>query len=258
MKVNVILIVLMVLMITSCSPRKDEKVATSKARIQRISLDEAAQYISNFLVHDQFGKIAVSQAIGGSFDVKVFETPADRQGVLFWYCVSDASSYPAFFLGMEHVAKYDTTNVPKVPVDELRVPETFLYTGGGTSLDEVKEFLITQTKPVQPTGGTLKVDEAKLFIQNFKDLVDSVGNCDLDNCKYPQGFFDSKSNDDMTAFLSHKPITVRYYFGYDTSYKPNAIRIILIGANEAGENIILATRDEGTILQKSFPPPPIL
>jgi hypothetical protein len=52
---------------------------------------------------------------------------------------------------------------------------------------------------------------------------------------------------------------VRYYLGYDKNYYKNNIRVILIGTDNSGKNIILSMRadDEGTILQKSIPPPPI-
>ena len=95
------------------------------------------------------------------------------------------------------------------------------------------------------------------MIKEFQTLIGSIGDCKTDNCKYPFGYFDGKEGDYMKIFLDKNPTMVRYFYGYDSKYRSNSIRIILIGTNDQGLNILSTTTNDGSILQKSVPPPPV-
>jgi len=264
---NLTYVVVCVLLIASCSqPKKSEEINKSSLVqenffIAPLSLDSAALYISNFLNHPAYGAIGKDIALGGAFTTPVFETPTSKGGVLFWFCQNKSdASYPEFFLALEHTARYDTAAPPAAPAGALSVPAySFTYPGNKTAKEDVKDYLETQTQTNQNTGKQLSKTQADLMITEFKALIKSTGNCETDNCKYPHGYFDGKDGGYMNAFLANKPVMVRYYFGYDKHYAANSIRIILIGTDKQGANIISTAKGNGdaSILQKSIPPPPV-
>jgi hypothetical protein len=263
------LVVLACLIISCSSPKRDVANESSVAQrtteddlfIAPLSLDSAALYISNFLNHPSYGNLAKNVALGGAFTTPVFQVPADKEGVLFWFCQNKSdASYPEFFLALEHTARYDTAAPPAAPTGALSAPAyTFTYPGNKTAKEDVKDYLEAQTQANQNTGKPLSKTEANPMIAEFKALIKSTGNCETDNCKYPHGYFDGKDGNYMNAFLANNPVMVRYYFGYDKHYAANSIRIILIGTDKQGANIISTAKGNGdaSILQKSIPPPPI-
>lgn len=265
---NVCYVWLLACLVASCAaPKKSEEnkneasnqEALESPVIAPITLNEAATYISNFLNHPAYGNIARTVAVGGAFNKDAFEVPAGQGGVLFWYCQNKSDAgYPEFFLALDHVVKFDTTAIPTAPAAAVKAPDyTFTYTGEKTDPDAVKHFLETLRVDNQRLNKSLSQAKAETMIQEFKTYINRIGNCKTDNCKYPLGYFDGKEGDYMNIFLAKNPTMVRYFYGYDTHYGANHIRIILIGTNDQGTNILSMTTEDGSILQKSVPPPPI-
>lgn len=257
-------------MIASCTPEKKQEEKESLVSkesipvqvtpgIAPITLDEAATYISNFINHPAYGNIARKVAVGGAFTKGAFEVPAGQGGVAFWYCQNKTDkAYPEFFLALDHLAGYDSTAVPSSPVAEVMAPDyTFTYTEEKADLNSVKHYLETLRIANQTETKPLSKTKADAMIKEFQTLIASIGNCKTDNCLYPLGYFDGKNGNYMNTFLAKNPTMVRYFYGYDTNYGANRIRIILIGTNDQGFNIMSLTANDGSILQKSVPPPPI-
>jgi hypothetical protein len=258
------------LVLASCtSPKTEEQKETLAAQestvaqeapgIAPISLDEAATYISNFLNHPAYGNMGRKVAVGGAFTKAAFEVPAGQGGVLFWYCQNkNDAAYPEFFLALDHIPGYDSAAVPAAPAGDVMSPDyTFTYTEAKNDVDAVKHFLETLSIENKIQNKTLPKAKAEAMIAEFRTLIGHIGNCETDNCKYPLGYFDGQQGNYMNAFLSKNPTMVRYFYGYDKSYGGNSIRIILIGTNNQGSNILSLTASDGAILQKSVPPPPI-
>jgi hypothetical protein len=104
---------------------------------------------------------------------------------------------------------------------------------------------------------TIEKGGAWQLSENFKQNGPKKGGVEL-NC-VSLGFFDNETSEDVNTFLASKPKWIRYYFGYDDSYGINKIRIILIGVDETGKNMIPKNEKEAfidgpLILQKSWPP----
>lgn len=262
--------VLLACVIVSCTPPKKQEekenvvaqesmAAPATPGIAPISLDEAATYIANFINHPAYGNLARNVALGGAFTKAAFEVPADQGGVAFWYCQNNTDkAYPEFFLALDHLPGYDSTAIPTSPAADVVAPDyTFTYTEEKGDPQTVKHYLETLQIDNQIEIKPLAKVKADAMIKEFQNLVARIGNCATDNCKYPLGYFDGKAGDYLNTFLAKNPAMVRYFFGYDTGYGGNSIRIILIGSNDQGANILSLTASEGAILQKSVPPPPI-
>jgi hypothetical protein len=254
---HVLLLISLLVSFTSSKPLDKFKVAPL---IEPISLEEAAQMISNFLHIKNYEEAAKNVALGGAFNTAAFKIPAGKAGVLFWFCQNGTNkNYPTFFLALEHAIKYDTVHGVPAPKNSMTAPDyTFTYPETAIDVATVAQFLQSQTIANQRTTKPIDVPTVVGFVKEFQALISKIGNCETDNCKYPHSYFDGTKGNYMSKFLSHNPVMVRYYLGYDKNYYKNNIRVILIGTDNSGKNIILSMRagEEGTILQKSWPPPP--
>ena len=82
--------------------------------------------------------------------------------------------------------------------------------------------------------------------------------------KRPYGFFENKDIKDIEKLINYKGVVyIRYYFGYIEGMDVNEIRVILLGVNEKGQNLLPPeekktveelTDDDAPILQTSWPP----
>ncbi len=235
----------------------------------KVSFDKAAWLIYAFLKQPELGKMALEEAIGGTVTSDVFNPIriGDYYGTMGWMCRNNGNEkFPKFFLALED-GKYNIGNVPGSPQSEtLACPNhTFKYEREVNEANVV-EMLKQDTHGLDKT----KIENLKDDKIDWKSVVsfiykipsDPIGN--LYNW-YPCSFFENrgKVNNDITDFMGDDRIrAVRYYFGYDDSDKSyfdsNRIRIILIGVDENGKNIIPEDRKVATssLLESSWPPPP--
>jgi hypothetical protein len=261
-------LIALALLIVSCAPPKTEQPKETLTRMERaavqdipgmapITLDEAATYIANFVNHPAYGNMARQVAVGGAFTKEAFNVPTGQGGVLFWYCHNKTdTAYPEFFLALDHISGYDSAAIPTAPAGDVMSPGyTFTYTETKNDVETVKHFLETLSVPNKEQNTVLPKVKAEAMIKQFQALIARVGDCETDNCKYPLGYFDGKQGGYMKAFLANHPAMVRYFYGYDQKYAGNSIRIILIGTNDQGSNILSLTGSDAFILQKSVPPP---
>jgi hypothetical protein len=228
----------------------------------QISLEHAAWLIYAFLRQPDLNKIATNEAIGGTIDKTIFTPPQlSYKGGMAWYCrnYKNDPAFPSFFIAIED-GEYDIGNVPVTPKSSKLVYSnaTFAYT---RKVDEanVMDMLRTDKRALVPDGQINSIDVTRFLYGLPNDPVGRPYNF------YPCSFFENRVNYEVSQFVSANPdiVAVRYYFGYDDSDKSyftsNRIRIILIGVNANGENILpmIAQSQASTeMLQNSWPPPP--
>lgn len=229
----------------------------------KISLDEAAYLILSFLREPTLYELAINEAIGGtvSRDAIKNEHGAVYNGSMGWYCRNDdgIKEFPKLFMAFED-GSYDVAKVPKLPTStKLKYPgHTFTY-NGKVNEEEVINMLKTDCFPLVDD---LEIDKDDLL--NFINKFPNDSHIKPYN-KYPCSFFENRGKVtlDMRDFLEPSNLkAVRYYFGYDSSYshaKSNRIRVIFVGVDSDGNNIIGS--DErmtvtSRLVQNSWPPPP--
>ena len=211
------------------------------------------------------GKITKEQAIiGGTIQKDSIEGSGSGDGQLYsgnmaWYCLgSDNKLFAAF----ERNSKYRVgDNRPVFPdKSELVCPTAEALIHYDESGDVLNK-LIKLERPI-PANVDLKINKDKVIahttrftsIEPFKDYNDN-----------PFGFFANKKDiidSDVDDFL--EPLNmkyIRYFFGYDNlaGYENARLRIILIGTDAAGKNLLPAVpasidTANNVILQTSWPP----
>lgn len=241
----------------------EKKLRAVFNKSNKISLDEAVFLIYSFLKEDNLYKIAIQEAIGGTVYKSAIKNDAGLiyVGTMGWYCrnLDGLKKYPKLFMAFED-STYDVGNVPLEPSSgSLFYPaKTFKYCKKVNESD-VLEMLKTDCFKLENDLTIPKSDLLKLI-----NKLPSDSSTDLYN-KYQCSFFENGgiTNDDMEKFLeTPNLVAVRYYFGYDPSYshsRSNRIRIILIGVDSSGKNIIPEgdiTTITSQIVQNSWPPPP--
>ncbi|MHA7130100.1 hypothetical protein [Algoriphagus namhaensis] len=240
----------------------------------RITADYAESMIKSYC--QEMGGKAISQTLGGQIskfgflggrEVKFVPT---YKGVMAWFCLEESGE---LFLAFEEfdmyrkekeasIIRWDTIfSFKKLnrSYEVFDIPKLVL--DGEDSILEIKPEVIRRTNSEEE--GELSIwqvwSRKNRFKRDYKPEKVSVryGN------RYPYGFFENEINLDIADFLAQDGLEkVRYYFGIDSDNqvytRTNAIRIILVGVNKEGKNIIKGTEKNPTpiILQKSWPPPP--
>jgi hypothetical protein len=224
-------------------------------------LTSSVRLMTNLVGAANLSDLTAGFGWGGSFPVNAFRVSASNQGVLLWYCFKGGRN-PQMFLALEQLKDYDPHNMPKEPASsELLVPSVVFKNNlsGARSESAVREFLRNQTGD-QASWITLAASEVKGYIKSADSLFQTVrdGQGERYN-NYMFGFFSVRHEAAFNEFLDTAGENgyIRYYFGYDENDRPNRIRIILMAADARGVNASLSrTSDDGSTMQRSWPPPP--
>ncbi|OOG73812.1 hypothetical protein [Algoriphagus sp. A40] len=241
----------------------NDETQTILSKSFKISLDEAAHLILSFLREPRLGDLAFSAAIGGTVLKSAIKKEAGMiyNGSMAWYCrnLVGPGYLPELFLAFED-GSYEVAKVPRAPTSEK-----LIYTG--------RPFTYKREITMSEVLDMLKHDEIPLVADleiNKADVMNCINRLPSDDFgdpynKFPCSFFENRGvvNRDMDDFLSNGALkAVRYYFGYDTSYshtKSNRIRVIFVGVDQDGRNIVGAdnqTMVTSRLVQNSWPPPP--
>lgn len=239
----------------------------------RITADYAESMIKSYC--QEMGGKAISQTLGGQISKIGFLGGREEKfvpaykGVMAWFCLEE---FGELFLAFEEFDKYDKKKEASIirwdtifsSKKLIRSYEVFGIPKLGLNKDinilEMKPEFIRRTQ-VEEEGelSIWKVRSRKnRFLREYKPELKKArfGN------KYPYGFFENEINNDVRDFLAQDGLEkVRYYFGIDSENqaynKTNAIRIILVGVDKEGKNLIGTEKNRSPIiLQKSWPPPP--
>lgn len=239
----------------------------------RINTDYAESMIKSYC--QEMGGKAISQTLGGQISKNGFLGGREEKfvptykGVMAWFCLEESGE---LFLAFEEFDKYDKKKEASIirwdtifsSKKLIRSYEVFGIPKLGLNKDinilEMKPEFIRRTQVEEE--GELSIWQVwtrkNRFISDYKPEKVKVryGN------RYPYGFFENEINSDIRDFLAQDGLEkVRYYFGIDSENqaynKTNAIRIILVGVDKEGKNLIGTEKNRSPIiLQKSWPPPP--
>lgn len=252
----------------------------------KIPLNDAAK-----LVQDYVKELALDQAhpevpniLGGTIKIEEIVTLLGREdffsskseyfkGLVAWFCWRHASNphYSEFFLAFDNHTKIDLTRPLDMGPLELKLARPYeLFRYDKVRDKNIEEVLRNHCKgrsegsyPCIIDRGYWSPGETGTAFQ----LIDSFKKNGPKNSsgfsynKVPFGLFEDRYSSDMKDFLTNQPKTlteIRYYFGFDEN-KENKIRVILMGVDENGCNIVPDTPGdvipgEAIILQKSWPP----
>lgn len=242
---------------------KQEGTASNKSK--PITVEEAAQKISDLLGHPTLERMAKRLSLGGYFYANQFKITGNNEAIILWNCYNPdrENGYPALFVAVEEVAKYDSgARPPEGPAASiLYTPvETFPFVGISNDSDAALTFMRIPAKPGDPAPPekTISKELAEKYIANFKAMMATLEV--VTGAKYSAHPLAAFGNNDYYKNFEGRPHKfVRYYFAlyYDTRHQPNFLRPVLGLAGEDG--ILIESNDirgDGAMLQKSWPPPP--
>ncbi|MCV9385987.1 hypothetical protein [Reichenbachiella ulvae] len=228
-----------------------------------ITFEDAVKYIEAFVNHRELETVAREMALGGTILRQGIyggiETLVKDTGNAGWYCLNDENSdFPKLFLSFEENDQYEEDRRLESPVKEnLHCPvkaSVFKYSGDGSTQD-IFNLLSTHTDKREPISMNINQSEVLSFKTNF--LNNSVFKKYM---QVPYGFFENRNHPEvLELFVNNSNIVyIRYYFGFDENVD-NKIRIILIGVDKQGKNIVPEIKsqvllDDDKILENSWPP----
>ena len=238
----------------------DQAIKNLLTTSYKISLDDAADLILAFIKEPGLSNLAHAEAIGGTVSKEAVRgLDLIYKGYMSWYCRNpEGGNFPKLFMAFED-GEYEIANVPENPrlINLAYSGSTFVYENQPT-IQSVKQMLLTDSRPLK--------EDKKISNQEVSRLINNMpkDGAGINYNEYPCSFFENRGvlNNDMDDLLTEKVVAVRYYFGYDNDPKykdSNRIRIIMIGVDENGKNILtgespaIATSE---IVQNSWPPPP--
>ncbi len=223
-----------------------------------ISFQKAETLVNSFVSDAILSQVAVNWALGGTIDKNHLQLPNPSTGVMAWFCLDQSTSgnYLPFFLAFEKFSNFTTNPYPSQPANSnLYVAKSqFTYSPGEPVGDLLKTHKETLANPIsEDLKNTEVVDLTNSFKQNFP--------MDSNNEKFneePLAFFnnDKPSNggaSEWDQFIGQPNMAaIRYYFGYDATEPINKIRVIMVGVNSEGANMISDTATD-LIIEKGLP-----
>ena len=231
----------------------------------RISLDKAVEYISAFVdmvkPHEKgipLGGTIHKEGFWGQEKKGMFDT-----GNMAWFCMSSSLEYPRLFLAFEENVMYSQDREIPEPYSETLQYAKSVF---GYQNENIRDLLLNHR--IDPKNNLLRGQEiSKEKVVEMKRSFTagiSLGEDRFPLNRFPYGFFENTRNQEIVNFTASKEMEyVRYYFGYDDSTdelnRSNRIRVIVVGVNANGKNLVPEMDDPAnppTILQKSWPPPP--
>jgi len=228
-----------------------------------IKFNDAVTLVSNFVNNAVLGQIATDKALGGTIDKNSFQNQVPVQGFesgkMAWFCW-DENNEPAhhpFFLAFEQFDKFTDNPFPDEPEhDNLQIAaEQFTYSQG----QDVAKMLQTQSQSLaNPINKDISKSDAIPFINYFgTSFPASSSNTPFNqesfcfiNSEIPQG----EEKSEWEEFVTQPDlVAIRYYFGLDESSTVNKIRIIYIGVDANGRNMISNDVNSALIINKGTP-----
>jgi hypothetical protein len=236
-----------------------DTTALSTEHSHKVTLDEAAVYISDFVRMPAIANLA-GYTLGGTYPVRHLKIAPDSVGIIFWFCFKPKAK--EIFPAVEQLKNLDTSNLPKQPSGKwlIRPDAPFKnIMGSSNSAAAVKSFLNNHSVTLN-TASKIESKSVMQYVQSFDSLLATMPDNNKEKYnKYPLSIFMENSKKEFDHFLSRagKNGYIRYYLGYDENEKPNRIRVILIAADSLGRNITTLKNANDAVLQKSVPPPPV-
>lgn len=230
----------------------------------KISLKDTVWLIYAFLKQKPLQEIARNEAIGGTIGKDFFDGNkiVDYIGTMGWFCRNQENeNFPKFFLAFE-TGNYNPLNVPRVPQsDNLNFPNhTFVFESQYEVTEAGIYSMLENLQFKWKNDGQITKKEVKSFVKSKpRDIRGKKYN------NYRCNFFENSATvlNDIDEFLKNEEIeAIRYFYGYDdrdlNHYNSNRIRVILMGVDKDGKNILPVdtVKETYSLLQNSWPPPP--
>ena len=226
-----------------------------------ISIEDALTLISNFI--NQYESISKNVAIGGAFDKGVLHsagvqsTSADSNrlnGTIFLECYNHSSVPNWLRLYARQVSNYDSSSAATyTPANSdyyFKADSMFVYTSRNKDTATVRSFLKNQQFTVTGRYDSSRYDAIKQYCDSFLTKFTVNSNS--------YGFFNLTTVNDLLnqqdSLGNNVCVGMNYYFGYDETATGNKIRIILIGVDSVGKNILTIDGQPAKILDHNWPP----
>lgn len=223
----------------------------------RICYDSVLTLINNYI--EAFTEDAKNNGIGGYIDSSSLVPPhhghTGYQGWKFFDGLYSASFKDELFLAFTYdsVSSMDSIScIISTDAYYYHSSSPMVYPDSAISTQGVSGFLSHMIKPQEPMNSYIKGGQLNNSCSKFSDHFQMGGSpTNVDYC----GFF---LGAEIEQLISQPGCAgVRYFYGYDGDRKNDKIRIILIGVNESGENILVDPNDtskEALFLENAWPP----
>ncbi len=248
--------------------------SASSGAEHEIDMDEALDLMVNFLNEPDLIHLSNGTPIGGTLTIDALNqdiagsSDGGRevyQGRRGWLCC-DGNDFNSLVLAWEGVAirkdrisDTDTANLRELHLPDENVGLIFFPRTAGQPVtsDELMTFLRTPSNFANPVNNrVLSTQRAMALIDNYSGITPglSYGTSRMESKAV---FFNETSDNSLANFRrgAGKGIThFRYFFGFSSgNYGNHCIRVILIGVDSMGNNLIGPME---CVLQKSWPPSP--
>lgn len=221
----------------------------------RICFDSVCILIKNYL--ETFNDDARNNGLGGYMDRSGFKTPhhssENYMGWSFYNALYNSAFKKEFFLAYVYDSVPSPDSVSCTIIDEVYYHHSsspFLYPDSPVTLEGISAFLSHMPKPEGPMNSLISGKDLDSACQKFSNYFEDAGTPTNENhC----GFFLGTEIDDI---LNQRDcIGLRFFFGYEPERKSDKIRIILIGVDKDGENILLnGSGKEAIFYENEWPP----
>jgi hypothetical protein len=239
--------------------------------LYQITIAQAVQLMANFINHPDLCPKRNSIPIGGTLtsDVLFQSRPTPPSGIIRgrrgWFTYPNSASNQLTVVWESAAVEQNRIDDRATMGQNLYKPADgdIIYFNGGTDCNvedfEIMTFLNNSMNFTRPVADVIINDlEAQRLNSFFKNraLVSSEGvSMVVSNAM----FFTEDDDDSLDAFRMDSngtPMThFRYFFGFSegAEYGGQHLRVILIGVDQSGRNLI---GNNALVLQKSWPPSP--
>lgn len=223
----------------------------------RICYDSVCVLIRNFI--ETFNDDAKNNGLGGYIDASNLKTPPhspeNYKGWLFYNGCYSTTFKKEFFLAYVYDSISSPDSVPCTIIDEYyyyHSSSPFLFPDSTATLEGISGFLSNMPKPEGPMNSFIPGKDLDTACQIFSNYFVSSGSpTNESHC----GFFLGK---EINEILSQSNcVGLRFFFGYEPDRKANKIRIIFIGVDNNGDNILLNDEGKEAIFFESEWPPSV-
>ncbi|SFB39733.1 hypothetical protein [Algoriphagus aquimarinus] len=196
-------------------------------------------------------------AFGGTFNVnelRVWIQDPNFNGLMFWFCLEAVVNHVFVVVEPRFGKFYNTPDLHSyIPLaNELIKPVQILPKNvNGTML--IEDWLKKGGLKVSGANTSIPNSEIVKWVDNFKTTYSSS---DLNEFGFTYFINQHKGISYISNLINFKDVHyIRYAFAYDTSCKPNSLRLILFPVGVDGDNIeVQYLEEESGLLQYSWPP----
>lgn len=221
----------------------------------RICFDSVCVLMRNFI--ESFNDDAKKNGLGGYIEGSLLKEPPHTEekykGWLFYNACYNTSFKKEFFLAYLYDSVASPDLIPCSIQSEIYYHHSsspFLYPDSPTTLKGISDFLSNMPKPEGPMNSVIRGKDLDSACLNFANHFESSGTPINEN--YCGMFLGSEID---TILQQPDCIGLRFFFGYEPDRSADKIRIIFIGVDKDGRNILLNNSGKEAIFYENEWPP---